>query len=126
MALEFKFLLGPEVVEAEKRLPENQRVTWPIDSLVMYAVDDERIVGRMGILSLKLIEGTWADEAHPMLGFRMMRQMEAMLQFIGDTHAMAMVYDETPRIGDYLRHAGFERFPITMFCKELVKKEEAA
>ena len=124
--LEFKFLIGPEVAEAELQIPAEQRVPWPIDSIIMYAMEDGKIVGRMGVMSIKFIEGTWVDESKrsTSLAFRMMKQMEAVLrESLGSTHAMALVYDEQPEVGDYLARVGFERFPVIVYSKELVEKE---
>lgn len=117
----FKFVVGPETLEFEAQLPVAQRVPWPLDSMVMYALDEERVVGRMGVMSIKFIEGTWADITHPTLGFRMMKQMEVVLAHMGNTHAMALVYDDQPRIADYLKHTNFERFPVTVYSKKLLE-----
>lgn len=118
--MEFKFLFGPEITVAEQALPVEQRVQWPLDSIVAYCFDGEKIIGRMGIMSIKLIEGTWvAPDAAPTTAFRMMKQMEAVLQHLGNTHAMALVYDEQPKVAEYLTRVGFERFPVTVFSKML-------
>lgn len=126
MSIEFTIVVGAETPQYEAQLPAGQQVPWPVDSVVIYALDDDKVVGRMGSMAIKFIEGTWADPSHPTLGFRMMKKMEFALTQLGNTHAMALVYDETPRVADYLEHAGFSRFPVTVYCKEITKKEEAA
>src|SRR5258705_12024812 len=99
--MEFKFLVGPEIAEAEQKLPVEQRVTWPVDSMVMYCFEGDAIIGRMGVMSIKFIEGTWvAPEASGRLLFQLERQLEAMLQYIGSTHAIALAYDEQPKVAD--------------------------
>lgn len=127
MSLEFQFLVGPELAAAEAQLPVEQRVVWPADTMVAYAIDSGRIIGRMGCMSVKILEGTWvAPDAPPTTAYRLMKQMEAVLSYLGNTHALAMVYDEHPQIADYLKRVDFERVPVQFYSKELVKKEEAA
>jgi len=125
--MEFRFLIGPEVVEAEQQLPAEQRVAWPFDSIVGYAYEGDRIIGRMGIMSVKLIEGSWVSpDAPPTIAYRMMKQVLVMLQSLGDTHSLALAYDGQPEVAGYLERVGFERFPVTMYNKVLVEKEKAA
>ncbi len=126
MSLEFKFLVGPELVDAEAQLPENQRVAWPIDSIIMFAYEDGKVVGRMGLMSIKIIEGTYVAPGHTTLAYRMMKQMEAFLAYLGNTHAMAIVYDGMPQVADYLQRVDFTREPLTLYSKEVAKKAEAA
>lgn len=121
MSLEFRFLLGPEVEEAEKLIPEGQHVAWPLDSIVMYAYEGETIVGRMGLMSIKFIEGTYIAPTNRggTLLVKMMNQMQAIIKHLDNTHAMALSYDEQPQVADYLKRLGFDRFPVTVFSKEL-------
>ncbi len=127
MSLEFKFLYGPEVVAAEQFMPEAQRVNWPFDSLVMYTFDDDVLVGRMGLMSFKVIEGTWAaPDSPPTTAYRMMKQMSALQEYLGDTAANAFVLDEQPEIAAYLERVGFERVPVTLYTRSLIKKDVAA
>ena len=125
--MEFRFLVGPEVEDAEEHIPEGQRVKWPIDSIVMYCYDDGKIIGRIGAMSIKIIEGTWAaSDAPPTTAFRMMKQMEAMLAFLGNTHALALVSTEMPQIANYLQRVGFVQLPVEMYSHEFAAKEKAA
>ena len=124
--MEFRFLVGPEVAEAEQQLPVEQRVQWPVDSLVMYCFEGEKVIGRMGVMSLKFIEGSWIRPGTELNLPQLLAQMEAMLKYIGETHAAALVYDEQPAIGRYIKRSGYTPFPVTMYTKELAKKEEAA
>jgi N-acetylglutamate synthase-like GNAT family acetyltransferase len=119
--MEFRFLAGPEILEAEKQIPNDQKVNWPVDSIVMYTYEGEQIVGRMGLMSIKFIEGTYIapDNRNGRLLLQMMTQMEGVIKYLGNTHAMALSYDEQPQVSDYLKRLGFERFPVTMFDKEL-------
>lgn len=128
MSIEFQFLIGPETVAAEAQMPVEQRVPWPLDSVIMYAFDGDKLVGRMGLMSIKMIEGTWAaPDASPTLAYRMMKQMDAMQIYLGSTSSFAMVHDIQPEIAGYLERVGFQRFPVTLYQKMLeMKKEEAA
>lgn len=124
--MDFKFLIGPELEAAEQQMPLGQRVNWPLDTMVLYVFENERVVGRMGVMSIKIIEGTWVEPGQSTLAFRMMKQMEEFLKSVNNTHASAFVYDEQPQIAEYLKRVGFERFPVTMFIKDLYREENAA
>jgi hypothetical protein len=126
--MEFKFLAGPEVLEAEKQIPDDQKVNWPVDSIVMYCFEGDTVIGRMGIMSFKIVEGTWADPSKQgtTLAFRMMKQMEAMVAYLGEPAINAFSADSQAEVGEYLERYGFERLPITLYTKALVKKKEAA
>lgn len=124
--MEFKFVLGIESAETESQLPKEQQVRWPLDSLVMYCLEDGKIIGRVAAMSLKIFEGTWVDpNAPPTTAYRMIKQMEtAYAAFLGDSVG-AFVADEQPEIGDYLTRIGYEKLPVTFYTKDLtVKKEE--
>ncbi len=126
--MEFRFLIGSEIVEAEKQLPVEQRAHWPVDSMVMYCYEDDRIVGRMGVMSLKIIEGTWIapDKRSTTLPLRVLRQFEAMYAAYLGENLNAFASEEQPEIADYLSRVGFERVPVNLFTKTLVQKKEAA
>jgi len=125
--VQFKFLYGPEIESAEQQLPPEQRVSWPLDSLIMYCYDDDRVIGRMGLMSIKIVEGTYVvPNAPPTTAFRMMKQMEAMIAYLGNTHVMALVYDGTPQIADYLERVNFKREPLSVYSKEVAKAKEKA
>lgn len=120
MSIEFKFLVGPETTSAEQQLPVGQQVTWPFDSIVLYAFENDRVIGRIGVMAIRVIEGTWAEPGHTTLAPRLMKQLEAFLKSLGSTHAAALVYDEQPQVAEYLKRIDFKRFPVTMFIKDLV------
>lgn len=128
--MHFQFLLGDEIAVADAQLPKAQQVDWTaIDplALVMYCYEGERVIGRMGCISIKVLEGTFVQpDAPPTTAFRMMKQMCAMLNYLGDSSALAMVSDNTPQIGQYLKRVNFERFPVTLYSKSLAEKSEAA
>lgn len=126
--MEFKILIGPEVVAMERLMPVGQQVQWPIETAVVYAIEGDSPVGRMALMSLKVLEGSWvSDEKRgSTIAYRMMKMMEEFAARIGDTHLLALVYDEQPAVAEYLRRVNFERFPVTMMSKELVRKENVA
>ena len=125
--MEFRFLAGPEILEAEKQIPDDQKVNWPVDSIVMYCFEDNKVIGRMGLMSFKIVEGTWAhpDKKGTSVAYRMMRQMEAMVAYLGEPAINAFSADDQP-VSDYLERYGFERLPITLYTKSLVEKGKAA
>lgn len=126
--IKFKFLMGPETAEPESQIPLEQRIPWPLDSLVMYVYEDGRLVGRMGLMSIKIMEGTWAveDKRGSRLLFQMLRQFEEMVKTLGTTSLVTQAADSQPEIEGYLKRLDFERLPTTLMIKDLNKKEEAA
>jgi hypothetical protein len=128
MSLEFKFLVGPEAVEADKQLPAGQRVQWPVDSLVAYAVEDGKIVGRIGAVAIKVVEGTWCapEKRGTTLPMRLMRQFEAMYSTFLGTAIGAFAPDAKPEISKYLERIGYEKLPVTFYTKTIVEQEKAA
>lgn len=126
--LELKFLFGPEVLEAEQQMPVEQRVAWPADSIILYAYKDNKIIGRVGLMSIKFIEGTWAADEMRGTGLpvRMLRQMEKLILSLGNSHVFSMAADVQPEIKDYLERLDFERVPVTLLAKDLTAKEKAA
>lgn len=126
--MEFRFVLGIEAGEMEAQLPVEQRANWPVDTLISYAIEDGKVIGRMAIMSLQVVEGTWVDpeKRSTSLAYRMMKQLEAVQkQALGRTHSLALVYDEQPEVGEYLQRVGFKRFPVTLYEKSLVEEDPA-
>ena len=123
--MEFKFLVGPEVVEAEKQLPKEQQFQWPFDSIVCYCTEGGKIIGRVAAMSIKILEGTWvAPDAPPTTAYRMLMQMEAMYAAYLGTTVGAFVSNTQPEIGDYLRRVGYQKEDVEFYTKPLAKAEE--
>lgn len=114
--IEFTLLTGPEL-----RAMDPQGVPWPSDTFGIIATEDGQIIGRSAILNLPVIEGTMVvpDKQGGTLAFRLIQRIEELYRALGKTHAIAMVYDEQPEIGEYLKRIGFEQMPVTLFTKDL-------
>lgn len=121
---EFRFLIGPEIIEAEQSIPDDQKISWPLDSIVLFAYEDGKVVGRIGIMAIKIVEGTYADPSKRggRLPLELMKRMEAMQAYLGEPNINAPVYDEQAEVADYLTRVGFERVPLTLYTKLLLKE----
>ena len=111
--------LTPEEIVAAREI---DGVEFPAEALMLGAVDaDGKVVGRIVLMSLLHIEGTWVDEAHRggSLAVRLVRKAENMLADNGFTSAIAYTSEEQPEIGEYLQRFGYSRLPLTIWQKLL-------
>lgn len=111
-------------VEAREIDPEG--VQWPPDSTVLYARENGEIVGRVGIIELPHIEGTWIAESKrgSSLAPRLIAQMEKVVARLGRSHIFAFAEDSKPEIADYMERFGYTKFPVTVWAKSLNQPTE--
>lgn len=112
-----------------ERLPEDQYdvlmeieegfVPDPNSSIVVVARDDGEVVGRMFLLSLAHIEGTWINAQHRngTVLVRMIRLMEKEASNVGLKTIFA--YAKTDNVASYLERLGYKRTEMAVFEKEL-------
>jgi GNAT superfamily N-acetyltransferase len=112
----FRVLSG---VEARPIDPD--KIPFPDDSVVLYAFEGERIVGRTSIIHLPHIEGTWVaeDKRGTTLAFRLVKKIEEIIRDDGKGFAFAYAWDQQPEVSDYLQRVGYQRFPVTVFFKQV-------
>jgi N-acetylglutamate synthase-like GNAT family acetyltransferase len=91
----------------------------PNGSIVVVARDDGEVVGRMFLLSLAHIEGTWINKQHRngTLAVRMIKLMEKEAKNIGISSLFA--YAKNEEVGGYLERLGYKRTELVVFEKEL-------
>lgn len=116
--MEIRELTPNEIIAAR----DIDGVEFPPESVMLGAVDaDGKIVGRIVLMSLLHIEGTWVDEAHRSgsLAVRLVRKAENLLADNGFTSAIAYTADVQPEIGEYLERFGYSRLPIAIWQKAI-------
>lgn len=120
-----------ELVEkagAEARALDPDGIQWPNAQMsapiVVFAYEGDRIVGRSAILPVDIIEGTMVaeDKRGTSLAFRLLRRVEELYLQAGRTHAIAFAHDDQPEVGEYLERVGYEKSPLTVYSKQLVKE----
>lgn len=116
--IEFRVLTGDEA-----RLVDPEGIAWPASAAVVFAIENNRIVGRSAILGADIVEGTWTspEKRGTSLAFRLIRRVEELYKAHGRTHAIAFVSTEQPEVAGYLERAGYEKSPLMVYSKVLVK-----
>ncbi len=91
----------------------------PETSSVIIAEQDGKIVGRMFLVCMPYIEGTWIspDARNGTCGMRLLHGMEAKVRSLGVK--MLLAYAPDAHIEDYLSRIGFQRKPVTVWGKEI-------
>lgn len=126
--IEFRVVDGEEA-----RLLDPAKLDWPLDSKVLFAFENNQVVGRssltimpmIAVVNTSLIEGSWVreDKRGTSLAFRLIKKVEDLFRENNKTHALAFAYDAQPEIADYLTRVGFEKLPLTIYMKQLVETE---
>ena len=91
----------------------------PASSIAIVAKNDKEIVGRMLLLSLAHIEGTWIQPEirRGSILVKLMREMEKQAKLLGLKTLFA--YSENEEVDDYLMRLGYKKTPLTIFEKEI-------
>lgn len=115
--MEIRLLQPDEVALAEAV----DGITLPPGTLVIGALNDGKLVGRITLMSLIHLEGTWVDEAYRggSTAARLVKRAEEVLAGGGVTSAWAYTPDAQPEVGDYLKRFGYSRMPLTIYQKFL-------
>ena len=105
-----------------------QGTPWPDGTLVLYAVEQGEIIGRQAYLLLPHLEGAWTreDKRGGSLGYRLIRKMEDKVAESGYPVVFAYALDSQPDVSDYLSRMGYEKQPVTLWMKQVQKKEAAS
>lgn len=88
------------------------------NSVAIVAKDGADYVGRILLVALAHVEGTWIreDKRHGSFGLRMWNRMEKEAKEIGLTQLFA--YCE-PKHDSYMERLGYIRVPVSVWRKEL-------
>lgn len=94
-------------------------IKWPANSIVLYAIEEGKVVGRIGYLYLPHIEATWIaeDKRGGTLAARLVKKMEEIVQESGSPAIFAYSYDNQPEVGGYLARQGYTRLPLSVHMK---------
>ena len=114
---QIRVLTGPEMRE----IPQPDGVNWPEDSLFVCAFRDGQMVGRVGLIALPHIEGTWVapEMRGTTLAARMFRRMEQEVKGLGRTHLLILLPEDDKTLDGYVARVGYERLGVSMWAKEL-------
>jgi GNAT superfamily N-acetyltransferase len=115
--LEIRTLNAAEIAQAEAI----DGIDMPDGTLFIGAIEDGEIVGRIMMLSLVHLEGTWVHERYRggTLAARLVKKAEEGLRTLGVTHVIAYTPESNPKIGEYMQRFGYTRFPVTTWQKPL-------
>ena len=112
-----KVMTGPEM----NQIPQPDGVQWPDDSLFVCAFEGEKLVGRMGLIAIPHIEGTWVDGEHrgSTLAFRLLEEMEKQVAELGRSYVFAFINEKAHDLEEYMVRCGYSRLPFVVYGKEL-------
>ena len=105
----------------EARLIDPQEIPWPADSVVAYAIEDNEIIGRVGLLQFPHIEGTWIrdDKRNGFILMRLMNKVEEVLENENRASVFSFAESNNTEVQDYLKRLGYVEMPLKIFAKKL-------
>lgn len=106
---------------SEARQIDPDGIEWPDGSDVIYAIEDNKIVGRLGRIFLPCLEGGWVAENKRggRLALKLAANMERIIKASGKSHSFAHVYEKQPEVAELLEHLGYKEMPLKIYMKEL-------
>lgn len=116
MSIEYKIANG-----AIARNIDPQSLPWPDDSKVIYAFENDQIVGRLAIMFLPHIEGAWIreDKRNGILLTRLFEQVEQILKQDSRTTALSFIKEDEINIIDLAVKQKYKQLPYKVFLKDL-------
>lgn len=87
-------------------------------SLALIVEEEGRIVGRMMLIPMYHIEGTWIEKSHRggSILSRMMKQMEDLAKAKGLTKLLSYA---TPEVETYIKRLGYKKQELTVWAKDI-------
>lgn len=121
MSVQIEILTG-----AEARLVDPRQIAFPDDSVVFYARENGEIVGQTSIIELPHLEGTTVreDKRGTRLAAQLVAAAEETLRSLGRSYAFAFVLEGDVQVADYLNRFGYSKFPVVVYCKNLMEAEQ--
>lgn len=123
-AIEFRWVSGVDARELDI-----DHLDWPADAHVLFVFENGEVIARssmsiLPVLQFPMVEGTWIreDRRNGALGYRVLKAVEEHFIEHGKTHLFAFAWEAQPEVGDYLTRIGFERKPLAVYMKQLVKE----
>jgi GNAT superfamily N-acetyltransferase len=89
------------------------------NSIALVSFDGDKPIGRMLLVTMVHIEGTFVQESYrkTTIGYRMLKEAEHQAKNAGLKTVMA--YVPTQEVADYLARLGYQQMPVTVWSKEL-------
>lgn len=122
--IEYKLITGLELNEIDP-----QGIAWPLDTFAVVAYEGGKVVGRLAIRNMPVVEGWYVDPDNRdgTISDELVRRVEDVLKTVsGATHAACLSYDNAPSLRRLIHAYGYEDFPVKLHIKELVKGVKAA
>lgn len=91
----------------------------PDNSIAVVAEDQGKIVGRMFLVAMPHIEGTWIhpDKRNGTIAYRLEKAMSEEAKRRGIP--MLLAYVPTPEVAGYMQRLGYKREPYIVLSKEV-------
>ena len=114
--MEFLKLTG-----SQARLVEPHK-EWPIDAFVIYAIEDEKILGRIAIVVLPHIENLEVEDNNKngFLMKQLLEEAENVLKNFNRTCAASFIMNDNLTAINYAKRLGYEKLPAEVYIKSLV------
>jgi len=111
-------VLGPNEYDALKETPSGEVFT-PDNCIALVAIEGEEVVGRMTLMNLIHLEGSWIKDGHR--NSQTLRALEqaiyAEAKRLGLTYIHS--YAPTPAHETMLQRSGWSRMPLSVWVKDL-------
>jgi hypothetical protein len=122
--IEYRLVYGEELNKIDP-----QGASWPLDTFAIVAFEDGKVVGRLALRTVQLLEAWWVDPEHRTgeISDELVFKAEAVLHEVCKaTHAMCLSYDGAPGVRRLIHSHGYQDFPVKLHVKKLAEVREAA
>lgn len=109
-------------------IPEDPVIPYPPEFHFTAAFDSKGLAARVAMVPLPHIEGTWLREdlrGTPKVRtiFTLIKELEKNILATGRGHAFSFVHDEQPEVAEMMTRLGYEKYPLTIWVKDLNKEK---
>ena len=106
----------PKLADIEEGFVPN-----PARTIAIVAEDNGEIVGRMLLMDMVHLEGSWVrpDHRNGSVGYRMFQRVLAEAKRIGITGLMAYTDKTDLDVTNYMERLGFEKQPFWVWSKDI-------
>lgn len=124
---QYELFTGLEAKTIEIAKPiDSVSTPWPDDSIILYAIENNEIIGRTAIIQLPHIEGTWIreDKRNGTVGIRLISKIENVLEEANRTSVFSFIHNSQPELASYMERLGYELLPLKVYTKPLINKDQ--
>jgi N-acetylglutamate synthase-like GNAT family acetyltransferase len=106
----------------QSRLIDPENLPWPDESVVLFAFENNDIIGRIGAIPQLHIEGVWIreDKRNSSVLSNLVSKLEDELKAQNRSIAFVYVLDDNKEMADYVARLGYSEMPIKIYAKALV------